>query len=125
MRTKLVATLVAFAFTGLAFSACSSEQIGGDVIAPSSVEVNDLDGTTVGLQIGQTLGIDTGEIAVESFTATISDPAIASFTRGESDADASFNPGFTGESVGTTSVTLDSEDPSFTETVEFTIEVNE
>ncbi|MBN9225618.1 MAG: hypothetical protein ABS63_05625 [Microbacterium sp. SCN 70-27] len=80
----------------------------GQVIAPITMPVGDLDGTTVNLVVGQALNIATGDVDVTSFTATVVDPAVAEFTPGRIDSSATFNPGFMARAEGTTTVELHS-----------------
>lgn len=80
--------------------------IGGDIVAPVTVSANDLQGESVELIIGQTLNIDTGDLAVDSYTGTVSDRAVAEFVAGKDEGSATFNPGVRALSAGTTTVTM-------------------
>ena len=93
----------AVALTGiLALAACAPTP----VVAPIIVNVGDISSTTVTVPINSTLVIKTGDLAVDSYTATIKDPSIAEFVQGRTDGSATFNPGFTPKKVGDTTVTL-------------------
>ncbi len=113
MKKKLVAALGAVAIA-LSLSACDTgaqpagEPIGGDVIAPVTQNLADLDSTTVELKVGQVLNINTGDVPVEAFEAEVADPAVVEFAPGRTEASAEFNPGFTGTATGTTEVTVSS-----------------
>ena len=78
----------------------------GDVIAPITMNANDLQGADVDLVVGQVLNINTGDLAVESYTGEVSDPAVAEFVPGRTDGSAEFNPGVTALAEGTAEVTL-------------------
>jgi len=78
----------------------------GDVIAPITMNANDLQGADVDLVVGQVLNINTGDLAVESYTGEVSDPAVAEFVQGRTDGSAEFNPGVTALAEGTAEVTL-------------------
>lgn len=114
---KLLAAAAAITLA-LGLSACAS----GPVIAPVTVEVGDLQGTTVELITGQVLNINTGSLEVDSYTASVADPSIAEFSQGYTDGSATFNPGFEAKKVGQTEVTLTNEQGGI-QSVEFTINV--
>ncbi|MFV0434123.1 MAG: hypothetical protein ACK5LO_09105 [Leucobacter sp.] len=102
----------------------TDKPIGGDVIAPVTEGVNDLQGTTVELVVGQVLNIDTESLAVDSYTAEIADPAVVSFTQGRDDGSAEFNPGLEALAAGTTEVTLTNEQGGI-QPLTFTVKVAE
>ena len=120
MKQKKWVALGAAAMLALMLSACggaspqsasgssssSEEPIGGDVIAPVTMEANDLQGAEVELLVGQVLNIDTGSLAVDSYTGEVSDPAVAEFTQGRDDGSAQFNPGVTALAEGTAQVRM-------------------
>ncbi len=96
-------------FTAAALSGCSASTptpSSSDVVAPITKSANDLQGATVQLPTNTILNIDTGSLPVDSYTAAIGDPSIASFTQGHTDGGASFNPGIQPLKVGETQVTL-------------------
>ena len=86
-------------------------------------ELNDVFGLfaaftfVVAVALGRALVINADEPA--SWTATIEDPSIVSFTAGTADGAAEFNPGFEPLAVGATTVTM----TDGTSTVNFTVEV--
>jgi hypothetical protein len=119
LRTFAAAAIVVSAVFSL--SACSPTT---PVIAPVTVEANDLQGTNVDLVVGQVLNINTGDLAVDSYTAEIADGAILEFTQGREDGSAVFNPGFTAKAVGETEVTMTNEQGGI-QPLEFTVTVTE
>lgn len=129
MKQKLIA-LAAVATMALALSACGSggstnagdAPIGGDVIAPVTMGVNELQGAEVELVVGQVLNIDTESLAVDSYEGEVADPAIAEFTNGRIDASAEFNPGVTALAEGTTQVVMVNEQGGI-QALEFTVTV--
>ena len=94
------------------------------VIAPVTMEANDLQGASVDLVVGQVLNINTGDLAVDSYTAEIGDESILSFTQGRDDGSAVYNPGFTAKAVGDTAVTMTNEQGGI-QPLEFTVTVTE
>lgn len=129
IRTLLAAALIAGAAIGL--SACSSSTttdtpetpIGGDVITPVTMEANDLQGATVDLIVGQVLNINTGDLAVDSYTGEVADTAVAEFVEGTIGS-AETNPGVEALAVGETEVTMKNSDGGIQELV-FTVVVTE
>lgn len=109
-------------------AACGSnaaeEPIGGDVIAPVTMEANDLQGAEVELLVGQTLNINTGDLAVDSYTGEVADPSVAEFSPGRNDGSAEFNPGVVALAVGSTGVTMTNEQGGI-QPLEFTVVVAE
>jgi hypothetical protein len=91
-------------------SACAStpedSAIIDPVVAPVTVSVNEIQGTTVEVGLNQVININTDSLAVDSYTAEIADPTIVEFVQGKDDGSAMFNPGLTPLKVGTTEVTL-------------------
>lgn len=124
--------LVAAATLTVALAGCggssqpaeTEEPIGGDVIAPVTLEANDLQGATVDLVVGQVLNINTGDLAVDSYTGEVADPEVAEFTPGRVDGGAEFNPGVTALAVGTTEVTMTNEQGGI-QPLQFTVVVGE
>ena len=84
-------------------SACAPSQ---PVVAPVTVSVGDLQGATVDVALNQVININTGDLAVDSYTAEIADPNILEFVQGKEDGGATFNPGLKPLKVGTTEVTM-------------------
>lgn len=98
--------------------------IGGDVLAPVTEAVADLATKgTVDVPVGAVLNINVPDADTSVWSATSSDPAVATFTAGVAgtNGSATTNPGFTAEMVGTTKVTLTNSATG--ETVNFTINV--
>ncbi len=112
LTRALVAAAAAMA--ALSLAACTSSgstpaspgPIGGTVIAPVTMAAGELQGATVDLIVGQVLNISTGDLATDSYSGTVADTAVATFTPGRTDAGAVFNPGVKAVAVGATSVTL-------------------
>lgn len=79
---------------------------GGPAVPPITVSANDIQGETVKVPLNSTLVINTGDLAVDSYTANVADESIATFVQGRTDGSATYNPGFTPKAVGTTGVTM-------------------
>ncbi|XPP27730.1 MAG: hypothetical protein ACNYNX_05960 [Leucobacter sp.] len=127
---KWIAPLAALALA-VSLSACSGggaapadEPIGGDVIAPVTMEANNLQGAEVDLIAGQVLNINTGDLAVDSYTGEVSDTSVAEFTQGRDDGSAQFNPGVTALAPGTAEVTMTNEQGGI-QPLQFTVNVTE
>lgn len=80
------------------------------VIAPVTMDVGDLQGTTVELVVGQALNITTGDLAVDSYSGDVDDPAVAEFVPGRVDGTATYNPGIMALAPGSTAVVLSNSD---------------
>jgi hypothetical protein len=118
MKTKLrLLTVALVASAALALTACGFNPVQ----APVTMSANDLQGASVDLKVGQVLNINTGDLAVDSYTAQISDETVVSFEQGRVDG-ATYNPGFTAKAVGTTDVTMTNEQGGI-QPLEFTINV--
>lgn len=131
MKTQKLFALAAAAALTVVLAGCGSssspdadEPIGGDVIAPVTMEANDLQGAEVDLVVGQVLNIDTGDLAVDSYSGEVADPSVAEFTPGKTDASAEFNPGVTALAPGTTEVTMTNEQGGI-QPLQFTVKVSE
>lgn len=123
MRIRtLSAFAVGIAAASIALSGCA--QPTTPAIAPVTMEAGDLQGETVELVVGQVLNIKTGDLAVDSYSGDVADPAVAEFVPGRTDDSAVFNPGVTALSVGTTEVVLSNSDGGIQD-VTFTVEVSE
>ncbi len=122
MRVKIskligAATVVAIA---VGLSACAQ---GSDpVIAPVTMDVGDLQGQTVSLVVDQVLNIDTGDLAVDSYSGEVADPSIAEFVKGYEQDGTTYNPGVRAVADGATTVVLSNSDGGIQD-VTFTIEV--
>jgi hypothetical protein len=122
-RMDIVKALVAFVVAGsaLALTACASSQ---PVIAPVTRDAGSLQGATVELEIGQVLNINTGDLAVDSYSGEVEDPSVAEFVPGREEGGATFNPGVEALAEGTTAVVLSNSDGGI-EDVTFTVDVTE
>lgn len=127
IKNKWIA-LGAAAVMAVTLSACGSnaaeEPIGGDVIAPVTMEANDLQGAEVELLVGQSLNINTGDLAVDSYSGEVSDSKVVEFTPGHDDGSAQFNPGVTGLAAGTSEVTMTNAQGGI-QPLQFTVVVSE
>ena len=99
MKLKVIA-LAAAASAALILTACSTTTnsggdapLGGDIVAPVTMGVNQLQGAEVELVVGQALNVDTESLAVDSYTAEISDAKVLEFTQGGTSGGAEFTPG--------------------------------
>lgn len=125
MNIRRAAATFALALALVGLTACQgATEAGGDVIAPVTLDAGDLQGETVDLIVGQALNINTGDLAVDSYTGEVADPAIAEFVAGDAGGTAVMNPGVTALSVGSTDVTLTNTDAGI-EDLTFTVVVAE
>lgn len=109
----------------LAFVAgCSASADSQTVVAPVVRDVGDLQGETVELDVGQVLDINTGDLAVDSYSGVVDDPSVAKFVKGRKEGGATFNPGVEALAAGSTKVVL-SNDAGGIQDVTFTVEVSE
>ena len=106
MKSIRVLAAVAAISLAVGLSACAPTT---PVVAPVTVSVGDLQGATVDVALNQVINIDTGDLAVDSYTAEIADPSILEFVQGKEDGGATFNPGLKPLKEGTTEVTLTNE----------------
>lgn len=121
MRIVRLATAALVVAAAISLSACAGTE---PVIAPVVEDVGDLQGATVQLVVGQVLSIDTGDLAVDSYSGTVSDSAVAEFVQGRDDGSATFNPGVTALAAGSTDVVLTNSDGGL-EDVTFTVDVSD
>ena len=119
MKIKGRAGIVAVAAIALALSACAQP---APVVAPVVMDVGDLQGETVELVVGQVLDIDTGSLAVDSYSGEVEDESVAEFTAGREEGGTTYNPGVTALAEGTTKVVLSNSDGGIQD-VTFTVEV--
>ena len=108
----------------VAAAGCSATGGTEPVIAPVVRDVGDLQGETVELQVGQVLDIDTGDLAVDSYSAVVESPSVATFVQGREDGGTTYNPGVEALAEGTTEVVLSNEDDGIQD-VTFTVEVSD
>ena len=112
----------ATAVTLLALMTACAPQNPGPVVSPVTVKIADLEGTTVNVALNQVVNLDTGSLATDSYSGTVADTSIATFTPGGKKGDADFNPELTPHKVGTTKVTLSNANGGIQD-VEFTLTV--
>ncbi|MDO9398830.1 MAG: hypothetical protein Q7T71_19975 [Herbiconiux sp.] len=133
MRITKMLAASALAVAALGLAACSSSTtpadssstpIGGDIITPVSMQANDLQGATVDLVVGQILNINTGDLAVDSYSGEVADEAVARFVEGTAGGSAELNPGVEALAVGETTVTMTNENGGI-QPLEFTVVVTE
>lgn len=118
IRRLIAAAATATALlTGLAACAPATP-----VVAPIVVEAGDIQGTTVEVPLNSTLVVNTGDLPVDSYTATVADEGVATFTQGKDDGSATFSPGFSPKKVGETEVTMTNEQGGI-QPLEFTLKV--
>lgn len=126
MKISRWIAVTAAAILAVGLSACSggasSNDIGGDVIAPVTKSVNQLQGENVELIVGQVLNINTDSLAVDSYQGEVADPKIAEFSKGRKDGSAEFNPGVRALAPGSTKVTMIN-DQGGIQPLEFTVTV--
>lgn len=118
MKTLRVFAAVIAVSAVLGLAACAPHP----VVTPVVVNTGDIQGTTVSVPVNSTLVLNTGSLAVDSYTATIADTSIASFVQGRTDGSATFNPGLQPLKVGETKVTLANKDGGIQDVV-FTLKV--
>ncbi|WP_308798351.1 hypothetical protein [Agromyces silvae] len=123
-----VAVLIAagaFALAGCASSSGTHEThpatASAEVVAPVIVDLNDVDGTTVEVKVGNVIDLTGDDETYADWGAEIEDESIVSFTPGRDDGSAQFNPGLNALAVGETEVALDN--TSTDQTVTFTVKV--
>lgn len=123
MRTARVVAVAAFLGIALVLSGCSTPTSHSTpVVAPVVVKIADIGGTTVTVALNQVVDLDTGSLSVTSYSGTVADTSIATFTPGRKDSSAEFNPGLTPHKLGTTQVTLSNSNGGIQD-VEFTLTV--
>jgi hypothetical protein len=116
--SKLWAAAAIVALT-VGLSACAQN---GPVIAPVTMDANDLQGATVDLVVGQVLNINTGDLAVDSYSGEVADPSVAEFVKGYEQYGTTYNPGVKALAEGSTSVVLSNSDGGIQD-LTFTIDV--
>lgn len=124
-RLSALAGGIAIAASALVLAGCSggSAPIGGNTLPPITVEANDLQGQTVEINSKQPLNINTGDLAVDSYSLVSAEPeGIVEFVPGRTDGSATFNPGFNALKEGTAEVVLKNSDGGIQD-LSFTIEV--
>lgn len=123
--TTIISSLVIASAAILGLSACSSPEApdGQNVIAPVSVEANDLQGRTVDLVVGQVLNINTGDLKTDSYSGSVADTQVATFSPGSEKEGLVLNPGVEAVAVGETTVTMTNSNGGI-QPLEFTVKVS-
>lgn len=111
---------VLLAGAALMLTACAAS---GPVITPVTRDAGSLQGATVDLEVGQMLNIDTGDLAVDSYTGEVEDPEVAEFVAGRETDGATFNPGVEALAGGTTTVVMSNSDGGIQD-LTFTVRVS-
>ncbi|CAN5172813.1 hypothetical protein BH09ACT5_BH09ACT5_18190 [soil metagenome] len=115
---RLIAVAATASLLAAGLAACAPTP----VVTPVVVNANDIQGETVEVPLNSTLVINTGDLPVDSYTADVADPAIATFVKGARAGDFETSPGFTPKKVGETEVTMSNEDGGIQDLV-FTLRV--
>lgn len=118
---RLLAPALAATFV-VALTSCTPA--AGPVIAPVTMDVGALQNSTVDLVVGQVLNINTGDLAVDSYSGDVEDPSVAEFVAGRKDDGAEFNPGVKALAEGSTTVVLSNSDGGI-QNVTFTVDVSD
>jgi len=126
VRVGAVAAIAFAAVGGL--TACSTpapapteSSMGSDVVSPIQIPVAEANGQTYDIPLNTTGYLNVADGTEADWTAEFSTPGIVEFTEGGTDGSATFVPGLTPVSEGTTKVTLT--DSASGETVTFTVNV--
>lgn len=98
-----------------------SPSASAGVVAPVIVDLNEVDGTTVEVAVGNTIDLTGDDETYADWGADIADESIVAFTPGKDDGSARFNPGLDALAVGETEVSLDN--TATDATVTFTVKV--
>jgi hypothetical protein len=114
-----ITRLVAAAVLLVALAGCTAPP---PAVEPVVVDVGDLQGATIEVPLDSSLVIQTGNLSLDSYTATVADPSIADFTKGTNAGDVGYYPGMKPKKVGETEVTLTNEDGGIQD-VDFTLKV--
>jgi hypothetical protein len=121
-RVKVSKLIGVAAVLSLAVGLSACAQSSTPVIAPVTMSAGDLEGEIVELVVGQVLNINTGDLAVDSYSGKVADTGVAEFVKGYEEGGATFNPGVKALAEGTTEVVLSNSDGGI-EDVTFTVEV--
>jgi hypothetical protein len=120
MNPRALRTIAATVALLALLAACAPN--AGPVVAPVTVKIADLDGTTVRVALNQVVNLKTGSLATDSYSGTVADTSIATFTPGGKKGGADFDPELTPHKVGTTEVALSNANGGIQD-VEFTLTV--
>ena len=119
---KISKLIGAAAVSTLAVGLSACAQRNTPVIAPVTMDAGDLQGATVELVVGQVLNINTGDLAVDSYSGEVADTAVAEFVKGYEEGGATYNPGVKALAEGSTEVVLSNSDGGIQD-LTFTVEV--
>lgn len=120
MKISKLIGVAAVLSLAIGLSACA--QSNTPVIAPVTMDAGDLEGETVELVVGQVLNINTGDLAVDSYSGEVADAGVAEFVKGYEEGGTTFNPGVKALAEGSTQVVLSNSDGGI-EDVTFTVQV--
>jgi hypothetical protein len=126
LRVGAVAAIAFAAVGGL--TACSNaapapteSAVGSEVVSPIQIPVAEANGQSYDIPMNSMGYLNVTEGTEADWTAEFSTPGVVEFTEGGTDGSATFVPGLTPVSEGTTEVTLT--DSASGETVTFTVNV--
>lgn len=124
---RFLTSAVAVSATALLIAGCSaSDPIGGQVIAPVTVTLTELQGSNIELKLNQALNINVPDGEEENFEAEVSNPEIIEFVQGTITDSMRTNPGFVAIKTGGSEVTLNPINASSNiESIEFSVRVTE
>lgn len=92
-------------------SSASPSTAGGlQALPPTIVSPGELDGTDVAVIVDTALVIAVDDGTEDQWTGTTADPTVAEFSGGGTTEGATFRPGFTALSIGSTTATLTAPD---------------
>lgn len=117
--SKLIGAAAALVLAA-SLSACAQNY--NPVIAPVTMDAGDLQGQTVDLVVGQVLNINTGDLAVDSYSGEVADTAVAEFVKGYEEGGTTYNPGVKALAEGSTEVVLSNSDGGIQD-LTFTVKV--
>ncbi|THG32470.1 hypothetical protein E6C70_11935 [Glaciibacter flavus] len=120
MRISRWVVGVAIVVASVGLTGCAQDN--SPAIAPVTKDVGDLQGATVDLVVGQSLDINTGDLAVDSYSGKVDDTGVAAFSKGRKDGGTTYNPGVKGLSAGSTKVVLSNSNGGIQD-VTFTVDV--
>ncbi len=121
-RVKTWKVLCAVAALSLTVGLSACAPAGEPVIAPVTMDANDLQGATVDLVVGQVLNINTGDLAVDSYSGEVDDPTVAEFVKGYEEGGTTFNPGVKALAEGSTTVVMSNSNGGI-QNLTFTVDV--
>jgi len=115
-RRQLAAVIAVLALAGVGLVGCAtatttttptpSASSTTSVIAPIMVDLKTANGTSVTVGMNNIVNLITGDTTVTDWKGVVADPKIATFIDGKVEGGATFNPGVSPKSEGTTKVTV-------------------